>query len=110
MTFEEELNAAFGEIEQEAMPVHYQLTNHMYSGVIRRQVSETPMNEVGYEPKLVIVIVSNRGQFGQQLQLGPQPGEREVVQVVDGVFAGKYVLTDVNGDLAHYELTCTLSE
>ena len=110
MTFNEEVNAGFSEIEQLAMPVHYSLSNQMYSGVIRRLISETPMNEVGYEPKLVILIMSNRGQFGEELQQGPQPGQREVVQVMDGVFTGKYVLTDVNADIAHYQLTCTLSE
>lgn len=109
-SFEKELMAAFGEVEREAMPQRFTVTNREASGVIRKTVDETPGNEVGYEPREIIVIVVTRDQFGTQPVEAPQGTQREIVQVLEGPCAGKWVLIDVKADLAHYHLTCTQSQ
>lgn len=110
MTFEEELAAAFAEVGKQAMPVRFMLSNAEYLGVCRMDTDETPMNEVGYEPKNVLVIVAVREQFGKLPVTWPQGARREILQVLDGPYLGKWVLTDVEGDLAHFTLKCSASE
>ena len=110
MTFEEELAAAFAEVGKQAMPVRFMLSNSEYTGVARMDTDETPFNEVGYEPKNVLVIVAVREQFGHLPVTWPQGGRREILQVMEGPYLGKWVLTDVAPDLAHFTLKCSASD
>ena len=110
MTFDEEILAAFGEVGQRAMPYRYTLTNREFTGIMRPLISMTPANELGFETKTEISIMTDRGQFGEQPIEAAQANQREIVQVLNGPFAGKWVLRDLNTDLAHVMLTCVISE
>lgn len=105
MTFEEEINASFSDAEKD-MAVDYTLTNDPHTGVIRKSIGEGYAREPAYEGVDEIIIVSPVSQF----QRAPDQLAREVVQIAVGPFAGKWVLTSVSVDLAHYALTCKASE
>lgn len=100
--FANEAQAAFREIENEGMPVHYTLTNDAHTGIIRQSVGEAHLTEPGFQPMDQIVIVTTIGQFTQP----PDDSAREIVEIVDGPFSGKYTLIGVSPTVTHYELTC----
>lgn len=110
MTFEQEVLAAFGEVGKQAMPVRYRISNAEFTGVITTDSDEFPMNESGYEAQTTLRIMSDRGQWDANPVTWPQAGSREIVQVLEGPFLGKWVLTDVKPDLAHFTLICSISE
>lgn len=110
MTFEEEVKAAFAEVGREAMPIRFTLTNGEFTGIIAQDNAGFPMNEVGYESKSTIRIAAHRSQWADNPVTWPQAGSREIVQVLNGPFLGKWVLTDVQPDLAHFTLICSISE
>ena len=104
MNFADEVNQSFGDAES-SMAVDYTLTNDPHTGVIR-STGEGFAREPGYENVSEITIVSPVAQFPRV----PDPLAREVVQITDGPFAGKWVLTSVSSDIAHHTLTCKASE
>ena len=105
-TFNEELAAAFGEVECQGMPVDYTLSNDPHTGVIRQSLGSAELTEPGFKPINQIVIVSTVAQFANE----PDDSAREVVQIASGPFAGKWALIGVTPSASHYELTCAEAE
>lgn len=84
----------------------YTLTNDPHRGVIRATGGGVELTEPGMVPKDGIVIVEPVANFVRP----PNPEASEIVQVLEGQFAGKYVLTGCVADNANYVLTCEVSE
>ena len=105
MNFEQEAQLAFGEVESVGMPTDYTLTNEAHTGVVRSEFSDLTQTEPGYEAKSQIVITTVVSQFNRP----PDEYARQVVQINQGPFLGKYVVNKVQADVAHYHLFCTVS-
>lgn len=105
MNLDAEFAAGFSEGAQ-PVATAYLLTNDEHSGVIRGTSGEAMLTEPGYEPRDGIVIVEPVANFTRP----PSPEQREIVQVLAGQFAGKWVLVGCVADNANYTLTCEASE
>ncbi|HEX2656132.1 MAG TPA: hypothetical protein VHN11_21120 [Xanthobacteraceae bacterium] len=88
------------------MATAYTLTNDSHSGVIRATGGGVALTEPGYEPKDGIIIVEAMANFTRP----PAPELREIVQVLDGQFKGKWVLVGCVADNANYTMTCQATE
>jgi hypothetical protein len=84
----------------------YTLTNDPHSGVIVAQGGEVMATEPGYVARNSIVIVEPVSNFTRQ----PSPDDREIVQILSGPFAGKWVLVSARQDNANWTLICEVSE
>jgi hypothetical protein len=104
--FADEANAAFGEVESEGMPVAYTLSNDPHTGIVREVLSDVQLTEPGFKPVNKIAIVSTVAQFTRP----PDDGAREVVQIADGPYAGKWSLEDVGVSVTHFTMTCVAVE
>ena len=104
--FEDEAQAAFGEVENEAMPLDYTLSNDPHTGIVRQNVGAAELTEPGFKALNQIVIVSTIGQFSRP----PDDGAREIVQIATGPYAGKWTVIGVTPSVSHYELTCAEAE
>lgn len=105
MNLSVEFAAGFSE-GAEPIATPYTLTNDSHSGVIRGTLGDALLTEPGYQGQDGIVIVEPVANFTR----APDPEAREIVQVLNGQFAGKWVLTGAVADNAHYTLTCAASE
>ena len=102
MDFEAEMQAAFGEVGEKAMPVEFFLTNDRHTGVVQLMASGVEMTEPGLAGKQQVMIACVRSQFTRP----PMDSKREIVSITQGPLAGKYVLINVYGDVAHWNLEC----
>lgn len=105
MNLAEEFAAGFSE-GSGPVATRYTLTNDVHHGVIRATGGAGALTEPGYEAREGIVIVEPVGNF---LRL-PDPTQREIVQIDDGQFAGKWVVVAVLPDNANVTITCEASE
>ena len=104
--FESELMAAFSEVSAEVTGTPYTLGNANLNGTITSAMSVTRAFEPGYESQDEIAIVSTRDQFSAP----PKYPTRQIVVVLSGPYKGKWTVTGVNNDAAHYTITCKPSE
>ncbi len=105
MNLADEFAAGFSE-GAAPLATAYTLTNDPHSGVIRATGGNVLLTEPGLVPQDGIVIVEPVANFTRP----PNPEESEIVQVLDGPFAGKYVLVACVADNANYTLTCEVAE
>lgn len=105
MNISDELAAGFNE-GSKPLTTDYTLTNDAHKGVIRATSGEAVMTEPGYESKDAIVIVEAIANFHK----APDPEAREIVQILEGPFAGKWVLVGCVPDNANFTMTCIASE
>ena len=104
--FEREVGEAFNEVATEGMPISFRLTNEQHSGTIMSSASLMALREPGYEGQNEIIIYCPRVQFSRD----PSDSVRETVQVDGGPQKGKWTVSAVNADLAHYIFTCKPSD
>ncbi len=105
MNLADEFAAGFSEAS-EPLATAYTLTNDAHSGVIRATGGEVMLAESGLIPKDGIIIVEPVANFIRP----PNAEASEIVQVLEGQFAGKYVLVGCVADNANYTLTCEVAE
>lgn len=105
MNLDAEFAAGFNEAAA-PLATAYLLTNDAHMGVIRGTGGDVLLREPGMVPTDGIVIVEPVANFDRP----PSPEQSEIVQVLDGQFAGKWVLTSCVVDNAHYLMTCEASE
>lgn len=101
MKFEDEIGAAFAEVSDRGMPVHFKLTNAKHTGVAQTLGSAEHLREAGYETEGAIVIASPISQYSRP----PDEQTRERLEVLIGSLRGIYSVVKVNADAAHYSLT-----
>ena len=56
-TFNEELAAAFGEVETQGMPVDYTLSNDPHTGVVRQSMGAAELTEPGFKPMNFVEVI-----------------------------------------------------
>jgi len=100
--FEKEVGEAFQEVASTGMPISFRLTNEQHTGVILSSASLMALREPGYEPQNEIIIYCPRVQFS----VDPSDNVRETLQVDSGPQKGKWTVSAVNADLAHFIFTC----
>lgn len=105
MNLDAEFAASFSEA-QEPLTTPYTLTNDPHHGVIRATLGDVELTEPGYLAKDGIVIVEPVGHFTRP----PDPEAREIVQIYEGQFAGKWVVVGCVADNAMFTITCEASE
>jgi hypothetical protein len=101
----DEMSQSFSEAS-EPIATPYTLTNDNHLGVIRATRGEVSSMEPGYLPKDSIVIVESIAHFTRP----PDPEAAEIVQVLEGQFAGKWVVVACQPDNANFVITCEASE
>jgi len=105
MNLAEEFAAGFNE-GAEPMATRYTLTNDEHKGVIKATGGDVDLTEPGMVAKDGIIIVEPVANFTRP----PSPKTSEIVQVLEGPFAGKWVLTGCVADNANFTMTCEASE
>jgi hypothetical protein len=105
MNFEQEVQAAFGEVGSVGMPTDFTLTNEPHTGVVRTEFSDITLTEPGYEAKGQIMVSAVISQFDRR----PDENARQVLMIPRGPYAGKYIVNKVQTDVAHYHMLCTVS-
>ncbi len=105
MNLADEFAAGFSE-GAAPLATEYLLTNEPHSGVIRATDGDVVLTEPGLVAKDGIIIVEAVANFLK----APRPEDSEIVQVLAGQFAGKYVLVGCVADNANYTLTCEVAE
>lgn len=84
----------------------YTLTNDPHFGVMTATKGNAMLTEPGYVPEDGLVIVESIANFPQP----PDPEAREIIDVLEGPFKGKWVLVGCVADNANFTLTCEASE
>jgi hypothetical protein len=105
MNLADEFASSFRE-GAEPLTTRYTLTNDEHAGVIRATGGSVELTEPAMIPADGIVIVEPVANFTRP----PSPEDSEIVQVLEGQFAGKWVLVSCVADNANYTLTCEASE
>ncbi len=105
MNLADEFAAGFAE-GSAPLATDYTITNDPHKGVIRATGGNVELTEPGLVPMDGIIIVEPVANFTRV----PSPEASEIVQVLEGQFAGKYVLVGCVADNANYTLTCEVSE
>lgn len=105
MNLAAEFAAGFSE-GAEPITTPYTLTNDPHRGVIRGTGGNVELQEPMLEGQSGLVIVEPVANFTRE----PNPEAQEVVQVLEGQFAGKWVLVACVADNAQYTLTCVAAE
>lgn len=105
MNLDAEFAASFSEAAT-PLTTRYTLTNDVHHGVVRATLGDVALTEPGYVPADGIVIVEPVGHFTRP----PDPEAREIVQIDDGQFAGKWVVVGCVADNAMFTITCEASE
>lgn len=104
--FEREVSESFSEVSDEGMPVAFTLTNDDHTGVVSSPTSEMKLREPGYEGVDQIIVLAPRVKFARD----PEEYARQILQILTGPWAGKWVVVATNPDLAHYAFTCIPSD
>ena len=105
MNLAAEFAAGFSE-GAEPIATRYRLTNDEHKGVMRGFLGNVDLVESAMEPKGGLIIVEPVANFTRP----PSPEQSEIVDVLEGQFTGKWVLSGVTVDNAHYVMTCYASE
>lgn len=105
MNLAAELAAGFTE-GGEPLATPYTLTNDPHRGVIRGTGGTVELQEPALVGMNGIVIVEPVANFTRP----PDAEAQEIVQVLEGQFAGKWVLTACVADNAQYTMTCVAAE
>lgn len=105
MDFNAEIQAAFAEIGERAMPTPFRLTNESHTGVIRSMETDDELTEAGIDSKSLIVVTCVQSQFS----VPPETFVRELLTVEQGPFVGTWVVIRIQNDNAHHHFMCALS-
>lgn len=105
MDLADEISAGFTE-GAKPLASDYLLTNEPHRGVITGTGGKAFAREPGIESCDGITIVEPVANF----TCPPSPEQREIVEIVAGQFAGKWVLVSCTADNAHYTMACEASE
>ncbi len=106
LSFGAEVAEAFGEVASRGMGIRFAIGGEAHTGVIRNTTRESELTEPGYKPTDEITIATPRVQFSE----APSPGKREIVQIEEDPYSGKWVLLSVTSDAGLLFLTCVPSE